>query len=237
LSKSIRDAATVALLRDGSAGPEVFLLRRVRGMAFAAGMSVFTGGSVDPSDASPVEWVGPPPAQWTGPLSAEEPKVAALVSAAVRETFEESGVLLAGGDVPADLAAERRALERHESSLADVLNRHGLAVRADLLRPWAHWITPEGEQRRYDTRFFVAAVPPGQQTSGLTSEADIAEWVRPADALAEYEAGERPLMLPTRATLRELAAFDSVDAVLDAAGRRSIEPILPVLRDGVAELP
>ena len=93
----VRDAATVVLLRDSAAGPEAFLLRRVRGMAFAAGMTVFPGGAVDPRDAdAAVGWVGPPVADWTAPFDADEALARSLLCAAVRETFEESGVLLAG---------------------------------------------------------------------------------------------------------------------------------------------
>ena len=96
-SVPVRDAATVVLLRDSPSGPEAFLLRRVRGMAFAAGMTVFPGGAVDPRDAdAAVGWVGPPLSDWTTPFDADEALARALLCAAVRETFEESGVLLAG---------------------------------------------------------------------------------------------------------------------------------------------
>ena len=235
----VRDAATVVLLRDGAGGPEAYLLRRVRGMAFAAGMTVFPGGAVDPRDAdTAVGWVGPPPAEWTGPFDADEPLARALVCAAVRETFEESGVLLAGpsaaevcGTDGPDWERDRVAVERRDLSLAELLARRGLVLRADLLRPWAHWITPPGEgtRRRYDTRFFVAALPPGQGTRDVTSEADVVEWVRPADALAEFRGGERPMMPPTIVTLEEITAYGSVAEVL-AAGR-SVSRVLPVLSE------
>jgi 8-oxo-dGTP pyrophosphatase MutT (NUDIX family) len=222
----VRDAATVVLLRDSDRGPEAFLLRRVRGMAFAAGMTVFPGGAVDPRDAdAAVGWVGPPVAEWTGPFDADEALARALLCAAVRETFEESGVLLAGpsgGEVPAtdgpDWEADRVGLERRDFSLAELLARRRLLLRADLLRPWAHWITPpqESVRRRYDTRFFVAALPAGQQTRGVTSEADVVEWVRPADALDQLHRGERPMMPPTIVTLEEIADYGSVADVLAA---------------------
>ena len=224
----VRDAATVVLLRDSATGPEAFLLRRVRGMAFAAGMTVFPGGAVDPRDAdAAVGWVGPPVADWTAPFDADEALARALLCAAVRETFEESGVLLAGPsadeitatDGP-DWEADRVGLERRDFSLAELLARRGLLLRADLLRPWAHWITPpqESVRRRYDTRFFVAALPAGQRTRDVTSEADVVEWVRPADALDQLRRGERPMMPPTIVTLEEIADYGSVAAVL-AAGR------------------
>jgi 8-oxo-dGTP pyrophosphatase MutT (NUDIX family) len=224
----VRDAATVVLLRDSAGGPEAFLLRRVRGMAFAAGMTVFPGGAVDPRDAdTAVGWVGPPVADWTAPFDADDALARALLCAAVRETFEESGVLLAGPSVDEitatdgpDWESDRVGLERRDFSLAELLARRGLLLRADLLRPWAHWITPpqESVRRRYDTRFFVAALPAGQRTRDVTSEADVVEWVRPADALDQLRRGERPMMPPTIVTLEEIADYGSVADVL-AAGR------------------
>jgi 8-oxo-dGTP pyrophosphatase MutT (NUDIX family) len=235
----VRDAATVVLLRDGDGGPEAYLLRRVRGMAFAAGMTVFPGGAVDPRDAdAAVGWVGPPPAQWAPALRADEPLARALVCAAVRETFEESGVLLAGpsSDAVCETAgeaweADRVALERREVSLAGLLERRGLVLRADLLRPWAHWITPVGEPRRYDTRFFVAALPAGQSTRDVTSEAEEAEWVRPADALDQARRGERRMMPPTVVTLEEVQPYGSVADVLEAARTREFATLAPELTE------
>jgi 8-oxo-dGTP pyrophosphatase MutT (NUDIX family) len=235
---ALRDAATVVLLRDGPTGLEAFLLRRVRAMAFAAGMTVFPGGAVDTRDAeTEIGWVGPPAAEWTGALSATEPLARALVCAAVRETFEEAGVLLAGPspdqvcDVDgAEWEADRAALEDRGGSLAALLARRGLLLRADLLRPWAHWITPVGEPRRYDTRFFVAALPAGQQTRRASGEADAHGWLSPGAALAEAARGERGLMPPTLLTLEQLAGYGSVAAVLAAAAARTIEEIQPSLR-------
>ncbi len=239
----VRDAATVVLLRDGPGGPEAFLLRRVSGMAFAAGMTVFPGGAVDPRDAeADVAWVGPPAAAWTAPFDADEGLARALLCAAVRETFEESGVLLAGPSpaevcdpAGADWEADRAGLERRDFSLAELLSRRGLSLRADLLRPWAHWITPpqESVRRRYDTRFLVAGLPPGQATRDVTSEAEVVEWVRPADALDQHRRGERPMMPPTIITLEEIVVFGSVADVLAAdrsPGR--IEPVLSLV-DGI----
>ncbi|MDT7548468.1 MAG: hypothetical protein QOE84_862 [Actinomycetota bacterium] len=228
-----RDAATIALIRDGTAGLEVYLLRRVRGMAFAGGMHVFPGGSVDPADATAdIGWTGRPAAAWASDFSTTEPAARALVCAAVRETFEESGVLLAGAspdDLLADVStdeweAERVALEAREHSLSELLARRGLVLRSDLLRPLAHWVTPDAEPRRFDTRFFLAALPPGQVTRAAGSEADQRLWVRPADAL------DQGLMLlpPTRAVLTELAEYADVAAAL--AAPRTIAQIHPQLR-------
>jgi 8-oxo-dGTP pyrophosphatase MutT (NUDIX family) len=238
----VRDAATVVLLRDGAGGPEVYLLRRVRGMPFAGGMTAFPGGAVDPRDAeTAVGWVGPPPADWAASFAADEPLARALLCAAVRETFEESGVLLAGPSADAVCAtdgpeweADRVALERREASLAELLTRRGLVLRADLLRPWAHWITPPQEPRRYDTRFLVAALPAGQSTRAVTSEADSVEWLRPADALDQVRRGERRMLPPTLVTLEEIGAYGSVAEVLAAGGERVLDPVQPAIavRDG-----
>ncbi|MCU1672828.1 MAG: hydrolase [Frankiales bacterium] len=225
-----RDAATVALLRDAPGGPEVYLLRRVRGMAFAGGMHVFPGGSVDPADAdSDVD-----AAWWAQAFGVSEPLARSLVCAAVRETFEESGVLLAGAsaeDLLADVStdeweAERVALEAREQSLTDLLSRRGLVLRGDLLRPLAHWITPDVEPKRFDTRFFVASLPAGQVCRDAGTEADSRVWLRPQDAL---DAGLQ-LMPPTVAVLQDLARFPSVEEAL--AAERTIEPVQPKFRVG-----
>lgn len=233
-----KDAATVVLARDGLAGPEAFLLRRVAAMAFAGGMTVFPGGGVDPRDDDPaLAWVGPEPGWWAERLGTPVGLARALVCAAVRETFEESGVLLAGPDpdtVVADTApyaAARRALVDREHSLAEFLTDAGLVLRADLLRPWAHWVTPPEEPRRYDTRFFLAELPAGQRADGATTEADHAGWRSPADAIADWRAGRTGLLPPTWVTLSELAEFDSVAAAM--ATDRRIDRIMPrVVRDG-----
>ena len=190
-----RHASTVVLLRDAPRGPEAYLLRRVKGMAFAGGMHVFPGGSVDLHDErADLAWAGPSAAQWGRWFGADEPLARALVCAAVRETFEECGVLLAGpsehellADVSSDeWEAEREALEAREQSMSDLLARRGLVLRTDLLRPFAHWITPEVEPKRFDTRFFLAEMPAGQVCRHVGGEADERVWVAPATALAGY---------------------------------------------------
>jgi hypothetical protein len=155
----------------------------------------------------------------------------------VRETFEESGVLLAGegpdaivADTTADdWEADRQSLVDRSLSFAEMLERRRLVLRADLLRPWAHWITPEFEPKRFDTRFFVAAMPPGQRTRDVGGEADRVAWVRPADALAAAERGEMGMLPPTAFTLSEIASYDDVAAVLAAGTQRDIRPVLPKL--------
>jgi 8-oxo-dGTP pyrophosphatase MutT (NUDIX family) len=245
LPTSTRDAATVVLLRDSTAGLEAYLLRRVSTMAFAAGMHVFPGGGVDPRDelVGVDRWAGPAPSRWAGILTASEPRARALVCAAVRETFEESGVLLAGpdaGHVVEDVTGkawekDRRALLDRRSSLAELLQRRRLVLRADLLRPWAHWVTPEVEARRYDTRFFVAALPPGQRTRDVGGEADHGRWWRPADAVAARRDGSIRMLPPTVFTLAELASYQTVEEVLAAGAERDVRPVLPRVVIGDAD--
>ncbi|MBP2707231.1 NUDIX domain-containing protein [Microbispora sp. RL4-1S] len=227
-----RDAATVVLLRDDPL--EVYLLERAATMAFAAGVHVFPGGSVDPRDADhAVAWAGPPAAEWAEIFHVDERTARGLVCAAVRETFEESGVLLAGADdgtvvgdtTGDDWEADRLALVGGTLSLAGFLAGRGLVLRSDLLRPWAHWITPAVETRRFDTRFFVAALPPGQRTRDVGGEAAGVAWMRPADALAGAAAGQLGLMAPTLNTLTEIGAFERIDEVF--AAERTIMTVLP----------
>ncbi len=235
-----RDAATVALLRDGSDGIETYLLRRHRTMAFAAGSYVFPGGRVDERDADvSLAWVGPSPEQWAARFDCEVPLARALVCAAVRETFEESGVLLAGADascVVADTSGPdwqeaRMALERRDLSLAVFLAERALVLRADLIGAWAHWITPEFEPRRFDTRFFVAVLPAGQAVGSMPGEADRAGWISLVDALAGVESETMTMLPPTRITCAELTGLHHAANALEAATHRSIVAVLPELVD------
>ncbi len=235
-----RDAATVMLLRPAPAGAggsfEVYMLRRKPSMAFAPGAYVFPGGSVDQRDADEeVAWAGPDVTAWGEALAAPPRLARALVCAAVRETFEESGVLLAGpapDSVVADTTgddweADRHALLDRSLSLAELLARRGLILRSDLLRPWSRWITPAAEPRRFDARFFAAALPAGQLTRDVGGEAAAVQWVSPAAALDAGRARQIELWLPTAMTLAELADHDDVAAVL--AAEREIKPLLPEL--------
>lgn len=214
----VRPAATVMLLRDAGPGIETFVLRRVATMAFASGMTVFPGGGVDPGDLEDVPWHGPDPQWWATALGAEPDAARALVVAAVRELFEETGVLLAGrepaGPVPVLPDDVREAVMQHRATLPQVLADAGAGIRSDLLRPWANWLTPPGQGRRYDTFFFAAALPAGQHARMLTSEADLGLWRRPDDLFADKAAGRTKLMPPTMVMLRDLARFASVEQVL-----------------------
>jgi 8-oxo-dGTP pyrophosphatase MutT (NUDIX family) len=234
-----RDAATVVLLRPGApSGSEVYLLRRQTSMAFAGGMCVFPGGGVDGRDFDhAVAWAGPSPAEWAARLGTDEPTARALVCAAVRETFEESGVLLAGtaddrGGVVADTTgddweADRVALETRELSLTDFLDRRGLVLRTDLLGAWSGWLTPVFEPRRYRTWFFVAALPEGQVTRDVSSESASVAWVPVADAVAQAEAGEILMMPPTWLTCLDVDRYAGPAAVLAEAEGRTVDMFTP----------
>ncbi|MBE3074659.1 MAG: NUDIX hydrolase [Actinobacteria bacterium] len=259
-----RSAATVMILRDragagasgadgvGPAGSavggsaagtsavgsavDVFMLRRVPTMAFAPQMMVFPGGGVDPRDADPdLPWAGPSPAEWGRVLIADEATARELVVAAVREVFEECGVLLAGpgadsvvGDVSGpQWQAERSALLSREVSLAQMLIRRGLVLRSDLLSARAHWITPEFQPKRYDTRIFAALLPVGQIADDQTSEADHAGWVDSARLLEDYAKGLALMLPPTVVCVEQVAAASSAAEFLAAEVR--VAPIMPVL--------
>ena len=250
-----RPASTVMLLRDaadrpgartgaGGQGVEVFVMRRVATMAFAADVTVFPGGGVDPRDDDPgLPWRGPGADEWAQLLGVAEGLARGLLAAAAREVFEECGVLLAarhdGAGTP-DLRSGpwprlRDALARREVSFGDVLEDHGLEVRTDLVRAVARWVTPEFEPRRFDTFFFVARAPSGQEPDGRTSEAKTAGWARPRDLLAGAASGEIKLLPPTQVQLEVLAQAPDVTSAL----AREIEPTplarimpTPTRRDG-----
>ncbi len=208
-----RPAATVMLLRDTDDGLVVFLLQRHRNMEFAPNMTVFPGGGVDDRDRSAdIDWAGPEPGWWARRFGVSEDLALALVCTAARETFEECGVLLAGPDeqtIVADATAyrdTRHALASRELAFGDFLRRENLVLRADLLRPWANWVTPpSGHRRRYDTYFFVAALPGGQHADGETTEAVDARWATPTEAIEDFAAGRRFLLPPTWTQLDVLA--------------------------------
>lgn len=230
-----RRAATVMLLRDTPAGPTVHMLRRRASMAFAGGAYAYPGGGVDPRDEEhQVGWAGPSQEDWAARLGTDARTAQAIVCGAVRETFEEAGVLLAGqtpdtvvGDTTGDdWEADRQALVARELSFAEFLDRRGLRLRSDLLGAWARWITPEFEPRRYDTWFFVAALPEGQRTRNASTEADRTVWIRPADAAAGYDKGELLMMPPTISTLRSLEPYGSALDALTAAAAQDLTPVL-----------
>ena len=238
-----RPAATVMIVRDGDAGVEVFMLRRVSTMKFAPSSMVFPGGGVDARDDADLQWAGPGPVHWAARLGCNEHEARKLVVAAVREVFEECGVLFASrGERGALVSAadgtwaqDRGALLDREVSLAELLQRHRLVLRSDLLRAHAHWTTPESEGRRYDTRFFVALMPQGQSAEGLTTEADRSGWFAPKEVLADFDAGQVLLLPPTIVCMEHLAAATSARQFF--AAQPVIRRVMPVaVYDDAGEL-
>lgn len=234
----VKDASTVVLIRDSEAGVETYLLERHAGMAFASGFWVFPGGGVDPRDFdAEIGWAGPSAADWAEALVCDQAAARALVCAAVRETFEESGVLLAGHSADTvvsdttgeDWEADRRALEARDLSFTEFLSRRGLVLRTDLLRFWGRWITPEFEPRRYDTRFFIAALPEGQITRDVSTESERVAWLPTLAVVQGADAGELQLLPPTLCTCMEVAEMGSAQEVLDSASVRDGDPVLPTM--------
>jgi 8-oxo-dGTP pyrophosphatase MutT (NUDIX family) len=238
-----RPAATIVLIREGTGGPEVLLLRRVRSSGFVPGAWVFPGGRVDREDAGP-ELV----ARLSG-LSAEDaaarlglsagadPPALAYYIAAVREAFEETGILVGRGDAGAPRSAaedpEVRALRERvledEGSFPSVLDLLRSRIDGAAIEYIAHWITPQVEPRRYDTRFFAAAVPAGIESLHHTREMSDAVWITPADALRRNREGALPMVFPTIKTLAALEPFGSSRDALEDFRRRDVAPILPRL--------
>lgn len=227
-----RPAATVVLLRDTLAGPEVLLLKRLRTAGFVPGAYVFPGGRVDLADGDPtllervdglVREPSPEPMFWL---------------AALRETFEEAGVLLARdgeGRAVADAVADprlghwREALLGGQATLLEAVAALGVRLALDEVVACAHWITPLAEPRRYDTHFFLARLPEGREVRPDPREMADAVWLSPAAALERFQAGRLPLVFPTVATLESLVGYDSVAAALAAFRGRPVVPILPRL--------
>jgi 8-oxo-dGTP pyrophosphatase MutT (NUDIX family) len=223
-----KHASTVVLLREGAGTPgslEVYFLRRHVDMAFAAGMCVFPGGGVDPRDFDhQIGWVGPSAAEWAALLGTDEALARALVCAAVRETFEESGVLLAGptedtvvGDTTGeDWERDRQRLEAREVSFTDFLDQRGLKLRTDLLRLWGSWVTPVFEPRRFHARFFVAQLPKGQVTRDVSTESDKVLWLSVREAITAVDTQQMLMLPPTYCTCLEIFEFAHPHEVLAA---------------------
>lgn len=240
-----RDAATVILVREPAGRPfEVFLMRRHKDQDFMGGVYVFPGGRLDEGDCDPdlaalSEGLSPEEARRRLQEEAVPPaRALGLFLAALRETFEESGILLArdpsgkvvemreGADA-GRFASYRLALHDRRLSLAELARKENLRYALDLLFPYSHWITPEVEIRRFDTRFFVARQPDGQWPVHDTIEMTKSLWISPSDALERYEAGAILLMPPTLKTLDELSRFRSAEDLFEHVRSRRIEPFLP----------
>lgn len=242
-----RPAATVLLLREGRDGVEVLAIRRHEKLAFMGGMWVFPGGSVCAADASPAVFARIPAASQTGcarlgTLQGEyidAHECLALAVAACRETFEETGVLLAsnaGGqhcddDLTARLQERRRAIASQPALFADLLLAEDLYLRVERLVYWAHWITPSVVSRRFDTRFFLAPVPSDQRAVIDSTETIDHAWMSPRALVAAAQSGRMPVSHPTLYNLMELDAslqeHSSLQSLLIAEAQRSVVTILP----------
>ncbi|MFZ2502439.1 MAG: NUDIX hydrolase [Nocardioides sp.] len=235
-----RNAASVVLLRPGAGEVEFYLLLRQQSMAFAAGMAVFPGGSVDQRDFDDahIGWAGPSLAEWSARLGVDEALARALLFAAVRETFEESGVLLAGPSADtvisdttgADWERDREALVSRELSLTAFAARRDLVIRTDLLAPWAVWVTPIFQPRRYRTWFFLARLPDGQTARDVSTESTETLWTTSGKALQGVHAGTLAMMPPQYVTALELYGVPSPRAAADLARHRELERIEPWVR-------
>lgn len=243
-----RPAATIVLLRDGSAGLEVLLMRRHRASGFVPGAWVFPGGTVDAADSGPALY------ERIRGLSADPVPDASFWSAALRELFEETGVLLArhaGADGPrrsptgtgggpedewapdagSDRRVEglRRRLMDGSATLLDVLDDLDVMLDAQGTVHIAHWVTPVVEPRRYDTHFFAAALPDGRAATPDPREMTEGAWLTPRDALARFEQGTLPMVFPTVKTVQSLRGFESVEHALSALRGGPVPRILPRL--------
>lgn len=227
-------AASILLVRDSPQGLEVLLQDRDPNTRFAGGATVFPGGKVDGRDLEARDR-----ARGVDGLA---PEACALRLAAIRELFEECGILLArgageedllGGERTLALATEHRAeLESGRLGLAALADLERLELAADRLVPFAQWITPEPLPRRFDTYFFLAALPADQEPRDETSESVRLHWATPAFALAEAAAGRCAMMFPTRMNLAKLGRSRSVEQALASARRARVVPVLPRLERG-----
>ena len=226
-----RPAATIALIRNGPEGLETWMMRRVVGMAFASGAVVFPGGRVDDADADEaIAWHGNTPEALANRLGIEVSRARALVTAALRELFEEAGVLLTTPRPLGDVEPERRALETRNLRLSDWLAEKAYALDVSGIQPWARWVTPPTEPRRFDTWFFVVSMPSGVDARSASTEASSAGWIGVREALDLAERRELLVLPPTMVMLRGLLAAETVDGVLAAASARSLEPVHPDVR-------
>jgi 8-oxo-dGTP pyrophosphatase MutT (NUDIX family) len=234
-----RDAATIMIVRDLAGGMQVLMLRRNSQSVWVGGAYLFPGGGVDPLDRG--EEIAP---YCRGRDDSDASRLLGIESggrgffvAAVRECFEEAGILLAtAGDAPlsfgdqptADRFTEhRRRLNAGETTLAEICAAENLVLDLDRVGYFSHWITPEGAPRRYDTRFFVAVVPESQEALHDDSEVVASVWLEPADALARHKAGELDIMFPTMKNLEAIGRFRTAGELTAAAAAAEVPAILP----------
>ena len=235
-----RNASTILLLRDNAAAKEieVFMMVRHYEIDFNSGALVFPGGSVDKGDKEIIAT----PALYSGGEGLDEATLSFRI-AAIRETFEESGILLARPKGSKDLIdaksaeaialAHRTELNEGKISFLRVLADNGMVLALDELMPYAHWITPEGMPKRFDTWFFLAAAPPEQAGAHDGKESTDSIWVSPREALEGGESGRFKLPFPTTRNLIKLGKQGSVTAALDDSRGKPVVSVMPVMtKDG-----
>lgn len=233
-------AATVILLRDGTRSPEVLMLERHSRSKFLPDTYVFPGGRLEAQDERLAGRVGGlRPEQAALALGLADAKVAlGLFVAAIRETFEEAGIVLAQARGERELldASRAAALARHrldvqEGRVAfpDLVESEDLELAADRLAVHAHWITPEPVPRRFDTHFFSALAPPGQLARHDGVEATDHVWIRPEDAMEQAHAKKRRMIFPTFCNLETLVGFADARAAFEASRERRVVTVLPVV--------
>ena len=245
-SVPVRDAATVMLLRQGGDGLEVCMLQRNLNSDFVGGAYVFPGGAVDPGDGAPevaALCLGRSDAEASAAIDLPAGGLAFWV-AAIRESFEEAGLLMAideagelvsfEDEVVADrFLVHRRAVDNGERPLVEIAVEEHLLLAVDRIHYFSRWITPLGAPRRYDTRFFIAHPPEFQVPVHDDHEVIANLWIRPSDALARHEAGEFELIFPTVRSLEALATFDTAEQIVaHAASIGEVHPVLPTIVDG-----
>lgn len=233
-------SVTIMLVRDGVAGLEVFMVVRHHKIDSFSGALVFPGGKVDKGDTHDnvrsrvdgVEGLG----DWEFSMRV----------AAIREAYEECGVLLAREERTGNLvdAARLRALEpmreglnKNELLIGDLLEQGGLRIAADLLTPFAHWITPNLMPKRFDTRFYVAAAPEDHLAVHDGSESVDSVWIRPSDVIADLEAGKRMIVFPTRMNVLKLGRSQNVSHAIEAARMSPVVTVEPVVDGEVLRIP
>jgi 8-oxo-dGTP pyrophosphatase MutT (NUDIX family) len=230
-----RPAATVLLLRDSAAGEiEVFMMVRHHEIEFSSGALVFPGGSVDAGDQEIIAKAE----LYAGGEGCDASALSFRI-AAIRETFEESGILLARPRGSSELvdakhaaaieATHRAALSKGKITFASVLADTGMVLAFDELVPYAHWVTPQGMPKRFDTWFFLAAAPPEQLGVHDGRESTDSLWLSPREAVAGGESGRFKLPFPTTRNLIRLGKQPDVKAALDDAKRRPIVTVMPVM--------
>jgi 8-oxo-dGTP pyrophosphatase MutT (NUDIX family) len=232
-----RDAATVVVLRDGDRGLEVFCVRRHAQSGFLGGALVFPGGKVDPADAEALwqERATGLPAR-ADEMASERASALSLCVAACRETFEEGRILpVEPGVTDAELDAIEA--EVRAEGLLGALGRRGLALALGRLAPFARWVTPEAESRRFDARFYLLVKPEGQSGRHDDRETTMSLWARPADVLDGSVRGDFFLAPPTSRTLELLAGARDVHGALKLAAGQSLRPICPRFVPGDGNTP